>query len=84
MEGAMANDRAPAVASSRCPTCRKPTAPEHRPFCSRRCADIDLARWLGGTFVIPGPALESADDSTLSAATSARDRPEGRDPDDEA
>lgn len=35
----------------------------HRPFCSKRCADIDLARWLGGTFVIPGPALDVADDS---------------------
>ena len=37
--------------------------PAHRPFCSKRCADIDLARWLGGTFVIPGPALDVADDS---------------------
>jgi endogenous inhibitor of DNA gyrase (YacG/DUF329 family) len=36
---------------------------EHRPFCSKRCADIDLARWLGGTFVIPGAALDVADDS---------------------
>jgi len=28
----------------------------YRPFCSRRCADIDLGRWLGGTYAIPGPA----------------------------
>jgi endogenous inhibitor of DNA gyrase (YacG/DUF329 family) len=27
--------------------------PDYRPFCSRRCADVDLARWLGGTYVIP-------------------------------
>jgi endogenous inhibitor of DNA gyrase (YacG/DUF329 family) len=49
----------------RCPTCRKPTVVEHRPFCSKRCADIDLARWLGGTFVIAGPALDVADDSGM-------------------
>lgn len=47
----------------RCPTCRKPTVHEHRPFCSRRCADLDLAGWLGGKFVIPGSTLETADDS---------------------
>ncbi len=33
-----------------CPICRQPTEPQWRPFCSRRCADIDLARWLGGTY----------------------------------
>lgn len=57
---------------SRCPTCRKPTVAENRPFCSKRCADIDLARWLGGTFVIAGPSFDSADDSgTLSGDRSA-------------
>jgi endogenous inhibitor of DNA gyrase (YacG/DUF329 family) len=34
----------------RCPICRKPAAAEFRPFCSRRCADADLARWLGGSY----------------------------------
>lgn len=55
--------------SSRCPTCRKPTVPEHRPFCSKRCADIDLARWLQGTFVIVGAPLELADDSSALAGS---------------
>lgn len=50
----------------RCPTCRKPTVAQHRPFCSKRCADIDLARWLGGTFVIPGAALDVADDTAVA------------------
>jgi hypothetical protein len=27
--------------------------PDYRPFCSRRCADVDLARWLSGAYVIP-------------------------------
>lgn len=40
--------------SSICPICRKPTVFEYRPFCSKRCADIDLARWLRGDYKIPG------------------------------
>jgi uncharacterized protein len=36
-----------------CPICGKPTAQAMRPFCSRRCADIDLARWLGGDYRVP-------------------------------
>lgn len=39
---------------SRCPICQKPTAAAYRPFCSKRCADIDLAHWLRGDYVIPG------------------------------
>jgi endogenous inhibitor of DNA gyrase (YacG/DUF329 family) len=34
----------------RCPICGKPTAPPFRPFCSRRCADVDLHRWFSGTY----------------------------------
>ncbi|MEO0487571.1 MAG: DNA gyrase inhibitor YacG [Pseudomonadota bacterium] len=40
-----------------CPICNAPTIKEHRPFCSRRCADVDLGRWLGGDYAIPGPEL---------------------------
>jgi len=36
-----------------CPICGKPHVEQFRPFCSRRCADIDLHRWLGGTYAIP-------------------------------
>ena len=36
-----------------CPICRKPSHPEYRPFCSRRCADVDLGRWLTGAYAIP-------------------------------
>ncbi len=38
---------------SRCPICRKPTAPDFRPFCSARCKTLDLGRWLGGTYRVP-------------------------------
>lgn len=36
-----------------CPICNRDTTPAYRPFCSRRCADIDLARWLTGSYAIP-------------------------------
>jgi uncharacterized protein len=40
--------------AGRCPICGKPRVPEYRPFCSKRCADIDLGRWLKGAYVVPG------------------------------
>lgn len=36
-----------------CPICGKPPGSEHRPFCSARCKQIDLGRWLGETYRIP-------------------------------
>lgn len=36
-----------------CPTCGKATAETFRPFCSKRCSEVDLGRWLGGTYRIP-------------------------------
>lgn len=41
-----------------CPICGKESAEKYRPFCSKRCADVDLARWLNGSYVIAGAALE--------------------------
>ncbi len=48
------NDRdAPKSRGATCPVCRKhPAAADYRPFCSRRCADVDLSRWLGGVYRI--------------------------------
>ncbi|GGG50983.1 hypothetical protein GCM10010964_42800 [Caldovatus sediminis] len=37
----------------RCPVCGRAPAPPHRPFCSARCARIDLGRWLTGAYAIP-------------------------------
>jgi len=42
----------------KCPICGKPTNPKTRPFCSPRCADIDLGRWFGETYRVPGPPME--------------------------
>lgn len=37
-----------------CPICGKPAVPAFKPFCSKRCADVDLQRWLSGRYAIPG------------------------------
>ena len=42
-----------------CPICRRnESRPDYRPFCSRRCADIDLGRWFSGSYAVPGPPAE--------------------------
>jgi hypothetical protein len=47
--------------SSRCPICGRPTSEETRPFCSPRCRDVDLNRWLSGHYVIPGSDTDEED-----------------------
>ena len=42
-----------------CPICGKPADERWRPFCSKRCADVDLGRWLGGRYAIPGEPSEA-------------------------
>ena len=37
----------------KCPSCGRPAEPDYRPFCSRRCADLDLSRWLTGAYAVP-------------------------------
>jgi endogenous inhibitor of DNA gyrase (YacG/DUF329 family) len=36
-----------------CPICKKPSQPKFHPFCSNRCTQIDLSRWLGGQYAVP-------------------------------
>lgn len=36
-----------------CPICQSKTDPNYRPFCSKRCADVDLAKWLSGSYAVP-------------------------------
>ena len=38
----------------KCPTCGRPHDERYRPFCSRRCADLDLGRWFRGAYAVPG------------------------------
>ncbi|MDF7673245.1 DNA gyrase inhibitor YacG [Acetobacteraceae bacterium ESL0709] len=41
-----------------CPLCKKTTTPEFRPFCSQKCADIDLGRWITGQYRVPSFHIE--------------------------
>jgi endogenous inhibitor of DNA gyrase (YacG/DUF329 family) len=57
---------------TKCPTCGEPAAPpaakgekSPRPFCSTRCSDVDLGRWLQGRYAIP--AVDAADDTIVDA-----------------
>lgn len=42
-----------------CPICGRPAQPTQRPFCSIRCADADLGRWLTGSYRVPGPPADA-------------------------
>ncbi len=46
-----------------CPICASETDPKYRPFCSRRCADVDLAKWLGGNYAIPSERPEDMEEA---------------------
>ncbi|MCK5910834.1 MAG: DNA gyrase inhibitor YacG [Caulobacter sp.] len=52
--------------STGCPICGKPVEKAFRPFCSKRCADVDLQRWLVGRYVVPGG--EDSDENPSSEA----------------
>lgn len=44
-----------------CPICGKPATEASRPFCSERCRDVDLNRWLSGSYVVPGRDSDDED-----------------------
>ncbi len=50
------------AAGKRCPECGKPANPATMPFCSPRCRDVDLNRWLSGRYVIPGRENQGEDE----------------------
>lgn len=50
---------------SACPICGKPATADYRPFCSRRCADVDLGRWLTESYRIPAETGDEAEDPVL-------------------
>jgi endogenous inhibitor of DNA gyrase (YacG/DUF329 family) len=56
-----------------CPVCGKPSSQTHHPFCSGRCADIDLNRWLSGSYVIPAEPVAEDDDDALPSEHSTED-----------
>jgi len=62
-----------------CPICGKPARDPFSPFCSRRCADIDLGRWLKGGYVIPGRPEEGAENGAEKGADVPSDADENPD-----
>jgi uncharacterized protein len=49
-----------------CPICKKPADTSYRPFCSRRCADVDLGRWLNGAYAVPSDDPEDAEQAAAA------------------
>ena len=41
-----------------CPICGRPPIEAYRPFCSKRCADVDLGRWMTGAYAVPAEEHE--------------------------
>lgn len=60
-----------------CPICGQPTDAAARPFCSTRCADIDLGRWMTGAYAVPSTDPEDAEEAL--DALERRGRAEGDD-----
>ena len=50
----------------KCPICSNPADEKYRPFCSKRCADVDLNRWLSGRYAIPVAPDEDEDGETAA------------------
>jgi hypothetical protein len=69
-------DAPAAQAAGTCPVCGAPAEAQYRPFCSRRCADVDLSRWLRGAYAIPGGADGDDDEEGEERTPSPKDREE--------
>ena len=59
--GAGDGKRATRAGLKKCPICGKPATEASKPFCSERCRDVDLNRWLSGSYAIPGKDDEEAE-----------------------
>lgn len=57
-----------------CPICSEDTDPNYRPFCSRRCADIDLARWMNGAYAVPSAEQEDLENALENAMREGLDK----------
>ena len=57
-----------------CPICSKKVEDKYKPFCSKRCADVDLGKWLNGSYTISAPIedLSEEDEIALLAAQQTR------------
>jgi uncharacterized protein len=51
-----------------CPICKKPSQVKFHPFCSNRCAQVDLGRWLNGSYAVPAVEDDNGPDDGGDAA----------------
>jgi len=49
-----------------CPLCKKETIAKYRPFCSKRCADLDLGKWFNGSYNSPAEEIEPEEAEALA------------------
>ena len=63
-----------------CPLCQRPAEILYRPFCSSRCAHLDLGKWLTGSYAIPShEAMEDSDVDTLLATNESQQAAQAND-----
>jgi endogenous inhibitor of DNA gyrase (YacG/DUF329 family) len=60
-----------AIPAKSCAICGKPADASFKPFCSKRCADVDLHRWLSGSYVVP--TNEAPDDEEQRPGTPSKE-----------
>ncbi len=79
----MARKQQHTAAPGRCPICGTKAELAYRPFCSARCRDVDLGRWLGGGYAIAGGDVDADEDGEDATAqrTAENRRPPGADDD---
>jgi uncharacterized protein len=70
----MTSLKPPQAPGAKCPMCDCPVELKYRPFCSRRCADVDLSRWLRGSYAIPDAAESEDGDEDNPAANAVPDK----------
>ena len=61
----------------RCPICKAPTQHQFRPFCSKRCQDLDLGRWLRGSYRVPTEEASGEGDLGAAEGDDDDDNPSG-------
>jgi endogenous inhibitor of DNA gyrase (YacG/DUF329 family) len=64
----------PVGAPAKCPICGNATVVAYRPFCSRRCADVDLGRWFTGGYAIAGDDADDNSDEGEAAQSDKREK----------
>lgn len=59
-----------------CPICEKTVDPKYKPFCSKRCADIDLGKWLRGDYAVPSQDPDDIEEALNQSAQPSLQRSE--------